>query len=309
MSTLTLQANSPWRSATEEDHRFRWILAQTLAVSLALGASAPYIRLPESAAETEQELPPRRVYLLAVQNGFAPAATPEPMPTAAAPAAPDPADSQSAPAPAPVAPEQTPRQRVTNSGVLAMQDALSDLRASAPELPAMTVGGNTMDDEVYRDAPQPSSLSANVSRGSGGIVAGVDHESVLGRSGIPDRRPTQRGGGLAGSATTVGQVSTTRPALKRSQEEIQEVLDRNKGAMYTLYNRELRRDASLQGKLVMSITIAPQGNVTACTVLSSELNSVALHEALIALVSRIDFGNKPGADVVTTKIPIEFFPR
>jgi TonB family protein len=282
-------------------------LAQTLAVSLALGASAPYIRLPESAVDREQELPPRRVYLLAAQNGFAPAATPEPM--QAAPADTEQAESQSVAESAPVASNETSRQRVANSGVLAMREALGELRASAPETTALTIGHNDMDNEIPRDAPQAATLSANISRGSGGIVAGVDHDSVLGRSELRDSMPRQQGGGLARSATTVERASSARPVPKRSQEEIQEVLDRNKGAMYTLYNRELRRDAGLQGKLVMSISIAPQGNVTACSILSSELGSVALHEALIALVSRIDFGNKPGTGVVTTKLPIEFFPR
>jgi TonB family protein len=95
----------------------------------------------------------------------------------------------------------------------------------------------------------------------------------------------------------------------RSEEEIQEILDRNKGAMYTLYNRELRKDTTLQGKIVMRITIAPKGNVTRCVILSSELGSTSLEQQLIALIKRIDFGNKPGVPAVTTKVPIEFFPR
>ena len=95
----------------------------------------------------------------------------------------------------------------------------------------------------------------------------------------------------------------------RSAEEIQEVLDRHKGAMYTLYNRELRNDATLQGKLVMSITIAPAGTVSHCVILSSELGAASLEQQLVALIKGIDFGNKPGVPSVTTKIPIEFFPR
>ena len=110
----------------------------------------------------------------------------------------------------------------------------------------------------------------------------------------------------------VSRGSTSRPSkggVGRSEEEIQEVLDRNKGAMYTLYNRELRKDASLQGKLVMSITIAPAGHVTRCVILSSELDSASLEGQLVVLIKRIDFGNKPDVPAVTTKVPIEFFPR
>ena len=59
----------------------------------------------------------------------------------------------------------------------------------------------------------------------------------------------------------------------------------------------------------MSITIAPAGHVTRCVILSSELESAALEQQLIALVSGLDFGNQPEASTVTTKIPIEFFPQ
>ena len=107
----------------------------------------------------------------------------------------------------------------------------------------------------------------------------------------------------------MGRSSTPPSGVVRSAEEIQEVLDRHKGAMYTLYNRELRNDPTLQGKLVMSITIAPAGTVSRCVILSSELGAVSLEQQLVALIKGIDFGNKPDVPAVTTKIPIEFFPR
>lgn len=304
MSTMTLQPGAPWSVAHKEDRRFHWILAQTLAVSLIIGAITPYIQLPEPEAGMERELPPRHVYLLAERPG----PTPGMVPLAATPVVTAPPDSQTAPGQRPVAPVLTPRQKAASSGVLAMRDALTALHASAPQSDAGPAGENRVE-QVHQDASQPSTLTANLTRGSGGIASGVDHESVLGPAGLPDRQESQPTGNLAGSTTATGQISSGPAGIARSQEEIQELLDRNKGAMYTLYNRELRQDASLQGKLVMSITIAPQGNVIRCTILSSELNSPSLQEQLVALVTRIDFGNRPGAAVVTTKIPIEFFPR
>ena len=107
----------------------------------------------------------------------------------------------------------------------------------------------------------------------------------------------------------MGRTAALSSGVGRSEQEIQEILDRNKGAMYTLYNRELRKDTGLQGKLVMSITIATTGKVTRCVILSSELDATSLEQQLIVLIKGIDFGTKPGVPVVTTKIPIEFFPR
>ena len=304
MSTMTLQASPPWSVSHEEDRRFRWILTQTLAVSLVIGAITPYIRLPQPDAGLETELPPRRVRLLAEQPK--PAGQPAPLP--AAPTLNAPPKPQTVPEKPPVTPVVTPRQKAARSGVLAMGDALAELQASAPQTGTLPGRGNT-EAEVYKETSQPSTLTANVTRGSGGIAGGVAHQSVLGADGLPDKQESRQGSSLAGSEAAGGQTSSGPPGVVRSQEEIQELLDRNKGAMYTLYNRELRENADLQGKLVLSITITPAGNVTRCVILSSELDSVSLERQLVALIKRIDFGIKPGAAVVTTKIPIEFFPR
>ena len=304
MPAMTLQASPPWSVSHEEDRRFRWILTQTLAVSLVIGAITPYIRLPQPDAGIEQELPPRRVHLLAEQPK--PAGRPAALP--ATPVVTAPPKPQTMPEQAPTAPVVTPRQKAASSGVLAMGDALTELRTNVPQTDAKPGRENT-GTEVVKDSPQPSVLTANVTRGSGGIAGGVAHQSVLGEAGLPDREGSRPGGSNAGSEAARGQRSSGPPGMVRSQEEIQELLDRNKGAMYTLYNRELRENASLQGKLVMSITIAPAGNVTRCVIFSSELGSVSLEQQLVALIKRIDFDSRPGAAVVTTKIPIEFFPR
>lgn len=305
MSTLTLQASLPWSVSYEEDRRFYRILLQTLAVCLAAGAITPYIRLPQPDADVAEELPPRSVYLLAEQ--YRPAAKPVPIP--AAPVVTASLKSQSLPEQPPVAPIITPRQNAARSGVLAMRDALTELQATAPKIGTKPGRGNAVG-EVYRTPPQTSVLTANVTRGSKGIEGGVAHQSVLGATGLPDWGNDRQGAGSRERNVAVTRRTSVTPSgLVRSEEEIQVILDRNKGALYTLYNRELRKDATLQGKLVMSITIVPTGKVTRCVILSSELGSLTLEQQLVALIKRIDFGSKPGVPVVTTKIPIEFFPR
>ena len=60
----------------------------------------------------------------------------------------------------------------------------------------------------------------------------------------------------------------------RSIEEIKLVFERNKGAIYAIYNRALREDPSLQGKVVLELKIAPSGEVVDVKVLSSELQGL-----------------------------------
>ena len=305
MSTLSLQAGLHWTGPYEEDRRFRRILLQTLAISLAVGVITPYVRIPQLDSGVADELPARRVRLLA--EPFAPAPGPARVP--AAPAVSVPQQPQTIAEQLPAAPVVTPRQKAASSGVLAMKEALAELQGTIPKT-GSTAAQEDASGELQPRTAQPSVLTANVTRGSQGIEGGVAHRSVLGATGLPGREETLQGAdSREGSVATRGRTSASPTGVARSEEEIQEILDRNKGAMYTLYNRELRKDATLQGKLVMSITIAPDGKVTRCVIQSSDLGAVSLEQQLVALIKGIDFGNKPGVPVVTTKIPIEFFPR
>src|SRR5690606_37580384 len=95
------------------------------------------------------------------------------------------------------------------------------------------------------------------------------------------------GGGLGGRSTTVvespiegigfeaaggaAQRAGDSDKGSRSREEIERVFDTNTGRIFTLYNRALRENPALQGKVVLRLTIAPDGRVTFCEVVSSEL--------------------------------------
>jgi protein TonB len=311
MTTQALPVDLPWMLSCEEDRRFRFILLQVLLACLIAGVVTPYIRIPQTDFIFEEEAPPRRVRLLTEQSLPEPPPLPPPVVVPDIPEVPVvvPPAPEMAPVQAPLAPVITPRAKAASSGVLAMSDALSALHNTVPRT-GTTAGRTDRTERVPQRAPQPSVLTADVTRGSKGIDGGVAHESVLEASGLPDKEDGARGFKSGEVALPVtGRVASPSPATVRSEEEIQEVLDRNKGAMYTLYNRELRRDPSLRGKLVLSITIAPDGRVTRCTIISSELGSVSLEQQLVKLVEGIRFNDKPGVATVTTKIPVEFFPR
>ena len=85
------------------------------------------------------------------------------------------------------------------------------------------------------------------------------------------------------------------------------VFDRNKSSIYNLYNRALRGDPSLQGKVVVQLTIIPTGEVTDCKVLSSELKNEELERKLVALIKMFHFESRD-VEIITTTKPIDFFP-
>ena len=93
----------------------------------------------------------------------------------------------------------------------------------------------------------------------------------------------------------------------RSIEEIKLVFERNKGAIYAIYNRALREDPALQGKVVLSLTIAPSGQVVDLKIASSELHAPDLEAKLLARIRQFDFGAKDVAQMVVTW-PVDFLP-
>ena len=117
-------------------------------------------------------------------------------------------------------------------------------------------------------------------------------------------------GGGAGAGPGAAGGTLTRSGggrASRSIEEIKLVFERNKGAIYALYNRALREDSSLQGKVVVSLKIDASGAVTDCRVLSSDLKNDDLERKLVARIRQFDFGAKDVEPMVVSW-PVDFLP-
>jgi TonB family protein len=151
-------------------------------------------------------------------------------------------------------------------------------------------------------------ITSSVGAGSRGINTAALSRNT-GGSGLAGRTTTQvespvEGLGPAGGAATRSGESNKG---SRSREEIERVFDRNKGAIYALYNRALRENPALEGKLVLRLTISPAGTVTFCEVVSSELGDPDLEQKLVQRVLLFQFDAKDVEAITTTK-PIDFFP-
>ncbi len=94
----------------------------------------------------------------------------------------------------------------------------------------------------------------------------------------------------------------------RTDEEIQIVFDRYKAALYRMYNRELRRDPTLRGQIVLKLTIEPDGSVSMCELHSSSMDAPELAAQVVERVKLFDFGAKEDIVAVTIIYPIDFLP-
>jgi TonB family protein len=231
------------------------------------------------------------------------------------------------------------RRKAAGVGLLAMASELAEihgapaavqLRTDIKQGPGVGTGsGPGVGAGADVGVPLRSLLTSNATGGSGGInTAGYSRDT--GGGGLAGRATTlvegAAGGGGGGGAGGGGSRSAragdgagkganaggtvqrgNSGKAARSTEEIKLVFDRNKGAIYAIYNRALREDPGLQGKVVLELTIAPSGAVSECRIVSSDLKSPELEAKLLARIRQFDFGAKD-VDQMIAKFPVDFLP-
>ncbi len=226
------------------------------------------------------------------------------------------------------------RRRASAVGLLAMKDQLAELRGApvAVQLKQAIKAGPGVGSGVGAGVgagseaglPARALITSNLSGGSGGINT-ASYSRNTGGGGLAGRATTLvegvagggGGGGLGGGgargsgAGGDGAGGVLRKSgsgrASRSIEEIKLVFERNKGAIYALYNRALREEPSLQGKVVVELKISPGGEVVGCRVLSTELKTPELEQKLLARIRQFDFGAKD-VDVMVVSWPVDFLP-
>lgn len=314
----------PWNRGGEEDRRFHRSLVATAVAALVIGFAIPFVDLPIPEREQLIEVP-ERVARLVELNKPKPVETP-------APAAPE-------PEPDPIEPEDPPEELVAEEVVPELSDEPAAQVAEAPQ-PASTreqvkqkgilafrdsFAGRSQSRSRPRLGSQAQISSAGaeaVGRQTRSMVASSATESSGGINLAELSRDV--GGGAGGGAiegVQVTQVASTiggngsaerplagGPSAGRTDEEIQIVFDRYKASLYRLYNRELRKDPTLRGQVVLRLTIEPDGTVSFCQLESSDMDAPTLSDQIITRVSGFDFGAKEDILAVTIVYPIDFLP-
>jgi len=314
MSAIVLSFDMSWGGANADDARFKRIVRINLLAVLVLGISMPFLPLPEIAKPVVEE-PPRLARLIFEKEEIKPPPPPPPKPVQKKPEplpkkveTPKPVTKKKivVKKPAPVKPKVTARQQAEKSGLLALRDSLSDLRQNTVSS-SFKKTSNLSQGVGAAKKTERAILTAGTARGSGGIqTAKLSRNTgggeLSGRSTTKVHSPT---GNAPGG--TVGGKDKGSKSAGRSIEEIQMIFDRNKGSIYSVYNRALRKDPSLKGKIVLRLTIAPSGKVTRCDLVSSELGDPALGEKIASRVKLFDFGVKDVTEITIT-YPIDFLP-
>ena len=302
----------PWMRGFEEDQRFRKALAGSALTAVVLGALIPFIDLPIPEHNELVEIPERFAQL--IRKEAEPPPPPQPLkektPEATEPdiETEEPLEPTPKPAVAVQAEPRSTREKINSVGILAFRENFSNLSESRP---AARLGSEARVSDDGEEAVgrteramvavlgtgssggvNLASLSRDISGGEGGVIEGVQLTRVASSidGGGPDDRP-RAAGAVAG----------------RTDEEIQIVFDRYKASLYRLYNRELRKDPTLRGQMLLRLTIEPDGTVSLCGLQSSDMEAADLARRVIDSVSAFQFGAKD-IPAVTILYPIDFLP-
>ncbi len=201
------------------------------------------------------------------------------------------------------------REKAKNSGLLAMQDDLAQLR----DIAQMTMPDNTQPLSTQGSKVAVADVVSNNEKFVGttavldnaNINQTVDKPVDLTKHQLLELSPKEI---IADADYDENQETKDNFIVSgRNVESIRKVLDRNKGAFYTIYRRALRKDPSLEGKVELLIVVAPNGSVSSCSILSSELDSPELERKLLARVKLINFGAQ-NVDETSINYSFNFLP-
>jgi len=335
----------PWTKEAESERCFRRAVLVAFLFCFIFGTLIPMVTVPIAEYTAAVVEIPERLAKLVKKEPPRPTTPPKPVPPKApeepqklkdeakpdtGKKKPDKALKKKTPTPQPpqvaASGGQAPAagKKVERVGVLAFKDSFADLMDETPVAKLGTEARlSRSTPRVAGQAVAQRSLVAMQAQGdaSGGIGnAGISRNigngnvDRLGGSGVGKGGGYGNGTGFTTASSSIAGVGESSrplsdgPGPGRTDEEIQIVFDRYKAALYRIYNRELRKDPTLRGKILLRISIETSGAVSLCKVESTDLASPELVVKIVARIKRFNFGPKEGVPKMTILYPIDFLP-
>lgn len=322
MAVPLVNTQLPWSSSIQDDQRFSKILAASFIVLLVLSLAITLSKVPEISRAEKEKLPPQLARVVLEKKELPP---PKPIePPKVEEKKPEPKVEEKKPEPVVKAPEpvkkpvappkealEKAREQAANTGVMQFKDDLAEMRemmqTSAVETAATTVTNSTGEAAQLDRAM----ITSGAKKASGGInTAALSRDT--GGVALSGRETTKVTSGLAeaGKKSTQATAGNSNGAggAARSEEEIRKIMEQHKGAIYSIYNRALRQNAALEGKMVVKIVIDPSGKIVEATMVSSELGDSDLEGKILQRIRLISF---PASNVARTTInqTFDFLPQ
>ncbi|HEX4872996.1 MAG TPA: AgmX/PglI C-terminal domain-containing protein [Nevskiaceae bacterium] len=330
-ATLMLGPDQGWGLAEASDRRFRRLAALLIVLYLVFAVIVPFLKLQgleRGGGETTER---RYISLIPdaevadqveepkpAEQAEEPEQVEEPKPVQTPDEQPSKPAEQVRPEPTREQQVQAARQQAAQTGVLALADQLKALRDNS--LSGFDAS-RALSSEIVTAQPGTGATGGSAGAANLAQTAAASSGGISG-AGTGEQRRSQSGAGLGSRRTTtvdspvgIGPDKTRpgqdgdKPLAGRTLEEIQQVMDRNKSALYSLYNRALRDNPSLRGTMSVSLTIAADGSVLRCEIVSSELGDPDLERKVLARIQLINFGAKSVPEFTLPSYPIHFYAQ
>ena len=306
-ANIYLEPNLPWVDS-DEDRKFRKLALVLLLVFFAAGFILKSLTLPEIKRQNLVDVSPRLAKLILAKKKVTPPVIKEaPLPEVKK-KEPEkkkkPVTNKKEP---PKEKRQTAREIAKQSGLIALGDELADLRESFDLNVRAYLPQQEAAKQEIKIASTGDLLTSAATQSSGGITNTLTRK--IKTSELATRKTTTVKSNIESEqkirSKTASQSSTS--AGKRSAEEIERVFQKNKGAIFAIYNRALRKNPALQGKVVVELTIAPNGSVISVKIVSSDLNDKTLERKLVLKIKKFKFASS-NVSRITVSYPIDFLP-
>jgi outer membrane biosynthesis protein TonB len=299
----------PWDEKTDQDKLYRLIIIIFLLLGIFLGilfSSMPYT---EKSREAKEKIPERLAKVVMRKKEVKP---PPPPPK------PKVAEKKPKPKPKPKKKREKkkPKTEKEKKAREAAQKKLNEAKDILAELQDLKVDLNNKPlakGGAKAKAADRKLITARATAGSGGIQVSSNvsaDSSGFGGDGqgkaLVAMATTQveSGIGTGGGGSGLGGSNDG----KRTLEDIRKVFDAKKGLLFSLYSRALRNNPTLQGSILLHLVIAPDGSVTKCEVVSSEIADADLVRKIVARVKTFNFGADDSVDVWKDNYEINLVP-
>ncbi|MBD3288448.1 TonB family protein [candidate division KSB1 bacterium] len=194
-------------------------------------------------------------------------------------------------------------------GILSSSGSTASGSGVADVLGDVDAGGGNLDEVLSQlDGIKVANAGSGYGNGSG------SGSGVRGGSrGVKGSRTTSGGGSIDAliserstakstnvrrkGSLVVAQVSEIEGANgikseSRNADDVSAVVNKHNSAIQYCYQRELKRNPNLKGKVVVRFTISPSGRVKAVSIVSSTLNNARVERCIISRIRRWDdFGS------------------
>ncbi len=326
MSTMQL----PW-SLSDDDARFKKILTVAFAIFIVVSIPVTLMKLPELTRKEKAELPPQLARVMLEKQELPPPIPIEPPKVEEKKPEDKKLEEKPVEKTAVVKPTEKPVERSKNpdakneavanakaqaqAQISTFKDDLMEMREALQTDAVETAAATVSNSAGQATQVDRSMINSGKVTGSGGINVGALASHDVGGVALSGRETTKVKSGLAdaskkaaGATNAGGGNSDGAGGAARSEEEIRKVMEQYKASFFSIYNRALKEDATLQGKVVVKMIIDPTGQVVDAQIVSSELNNPALEAKILAKIKSISF---PSANVTrfTINYAFEFLPQ